>query len=252
MRPKRFVLVADELSATTLAELPQDRLAGVVVRDGAANSHAAIMVRALGIPTVMGADIQPSVLHRRTLVVDGYRGELLVDPEPVLLGEYQRLISEENELSKLAEDDVNLPAQLKSGERIKVMLNAGLSPEHEEKLGSRIDGIGLYRTEIPFMLQSGFPSEEEQVAQYQGMLQMFNDKPVTLRTLDVGADKQLPYMPISEENPYGLAWDPHYARSAGDLPDRCVQCCAPTRRRAISVSYSRWSPALMRSTSPGD
>lgn len=160
------MLVADELSATTLAELPQDRLAGVVVRDGAANSHAAIMVRALGIPTVMGADIQPSVLHRRTTVVDGYRGELLVDPEPVLLQEYQRLISEENELSKLAEDDVNLPAQLKSGERVKVMLNAGLSPEHEEKLGSRIDGIGLYRTEIPFMLQSGFPSEEEQVAQY--------------------------------------------------------------------------------------
>lgn len=136
--PERFILVADELSATTLAELPQDRLVGVVVRDGAANSHAAIMVRALGIPTVMGADIQPSVLHRRTLIVDGYRGELLVDPEPVLL-------------------------------------------------------------------QSGFPSEEEQVAQYQGMLQMFNDKPVTLRTLDVGADKQLPYMPISEENPC-LGW----------------------------------------------
>ena len=106
--PERFILVADELSATTLAELPQDRLVGVVVRDGAANSHAAIMVRALGIPTVMGADIQPSVLHRRTLIVDGYRGELLVDPEPVLLQEYQRLISEEIELSRLAEDDVNL------------------------------------------------------------------------------------------------------------------------------------------------
>ncbi|MFP1454012.1 PEP-utilizing enzyme [Escherichia coli] len=130
--PERFILVADELSATTLAELPQDRLVGVVVRDGAANSHAAIMVRALGIPTVMGADIQPSVLHRRTLIVDGYRGESLVDPEPVLLQEYQRLISEEIELSRLAEDDVNLPAQLKSGERIKVMLNAGLSPEHGE------------------------------------------------------------------------------------------------------------------------
>ncbi len=65
----------------------------------------------------MGADIQPSVLHRRTLIVDGYRGESLVDPEPVLLQEYQRLISEEIELSRLAEDDVNLPAQL-SGERI--------------------------------------------------------------------------------------------------------------------------------------
>ena len=203
--PEHFILVADELSAATLAELPHDRLAGVVVRDGAANSHAAIMVRALGIPTVMGADIQPAVLHSRMLVVDGYRGELLVDPEPVLLQEYQRLVSEENELSRIAEDDVDQPAALKSGERVKVMLNAGLSPEHEEKLGSRIDGIGLYRTEIPFMLQSGFPSEEEQVAQYQGMLQMFNDKPVTLRTLDIGADKQLPYMPISEENPC-LGW----------------------------------------------
>ena len=168
------------------------------------------MVRALGIPTVMGADIQPSVLHRRTLVVDGYRGELLVDPEPVLLQEYQRLITEENELTRLAEDDVNLAAQLKSGERIRVMLNAGLSPEHEEKLGSRIDGIGLYRTEIPFMLQSGFPSEEEQVAQYQGMLQMFNDKPVTLRTLH-----------------------PDYARSAGNLP------CAGARNAACERGYRK-------------
>lgn len=203
--PARIILVADELSATTLAEVPQDRLAGVVVRDGAANSHAAIMVRALGIPTVMGADIQPSLLHGHTLIVDGYRGELLVDPEPVLLQEYQRLISEENELSRLAEDDLQRASELKSGERVKVMLNAGLSPEHEKKLGSFVDGIGLYRTEIPFMLQSGFPSEEEQVAQYQGMLQMFNSKPVTLRTLDIGADKQLPYMPISEENPC-LGW----------------------------------------------
>ena len=203
--PARIVLVADELSATTLAEVPQDRLAGVVVRDGAAHSHADIMVRALGIPTVMGADIQPSLLHGHMLVVDGYRGELLVDPEPALLQEYQRLVSEENELSRLAEDDLEHTSELKSGERVKVMLNAGLSLEHEEKLGNFIDGIGLYRTEIPFMLQSGFPSEEEQVAQYQGMLQMFNEKPVTLRTLDIGADKQLPYMPISEENPC-LGW----------------------------------------------
>ncbi len=203
--PARIVLVADELSATTLAEVPQDRLAGVVVRDGAANSHAAIMVRALGIPTVMGADIQPSLLHGHMLVVDGYRGELLVDPEPALLQEYQRLVSEENELSRLAEDDLEHTSELKSGERVKVMLNAGLSLEHEEKLGNFIDGIGLYRTGIPFMLENGFPSEEGQVAQYQGMLQMFNEKPVTLRTLDIGADKQLPYMPISEENPC-LGW----------------------------------------------
>ena len=203
--PERFILVADELTATLLAEVPPDRLAGVVVRDGAANSHAAILVRAMGIPTVMGADIQPALLNQRRLIVDGYRGEVLVDPEPVLVKEYQRLITEEIELSKLAEDDVEQPAALKSGERIQVMLNAGLSPEHEQLLGGRVDGVGLYRTEIPFMLQSGFPSEEEQVAQYQGMLQLYPNKPVTLRTLDIGADKQLPYMPISEENPC-LGW----------------------------------------------
>ncbi|CNH51241.1 fused phosphoenolpyruvate-protein phosphotransferase PtsP/GAF domain [Yersinia pekkanenii] len=203
--PERFILVADELTATLLAEVPQDRLAGVVVRDGAANSHAAILVRAMGIPTVMGADIQPALLNQRLLIVDGYRGEVLVDPEPLLVKEYQRLVTEEIELSKLAEDDVEQPAALKSGERIQVMLNAGLSPEHEQLLGGRVDGVGLYRTEIPFMLQSGFPSEEEQVAQYQGMLQLYPNKPVTLRTLDIGADKQLPYMPISEENPC-LGW----------------------------------------------
>ncbi|CNH79082.1 fused phosphoenolpyruvate-protein phosphotransferase PtsP/GAF domain [Yersinia kristensenii] len=203
--PERFILVADELTATLLAEVPQDRLAGVVVRDGAANSHAAILVRAMGIPTVMGADIQPALLNQRLLIVDGYRGEVLVDPEPVLVKEYQRLVTEEIELSKLAEDEVEQPAALRSGERVQVMLNAGLSPEHEQLLGGRVDGVGLYRTEIPFMLQSGFPSEEEQVAQYQGMLQLYPNKPVTLRTLDIGADKQLPYMPISEENPC-LGW----------------------------------------------
>ncbi|QHM72273.1 Phosphoenolpyruvate-dependent phosphotransferase system [Mixta intestinalis] len=203
--PERFVLVADELTATTLAELPQERLAGVVVRDGAANSHAAILVRAMGIPTVMGADILPDLLNKRLLIVDGYRGELLIDPEPVLIQEYQRLVSEENALSRLAEDDVEQPVELKSGERIQIMLNAGLSAEHERAMDSWVDGIGLYRTEIPFMLQNGFPSEEEQVAQYQGMLQLFLNKPVTLRTLDIGADKQLPYMPISEENPC-LGW----------------------------------------------
>jgi len=203
--PERFILVADELTATTLAELPHDRLAGVVVRDGAANSHAAIMVRAMGIPTVMGADIQPEQMKGRLLIVDGYRGELLVDPEPVLVQEYQRLISEENELSQIAEGLVEQPGELKSGEPVKVMLNAGLSAGHDQVLGTRVDGVGLYRTEIPFMLQSGFPSEEEQVAQYQGMLQLFLDKPVTLRTLDIGADKQLPYMPISEENP-SMGW----------------------------------------------
>jgi phosphotransferase system enzyme I (PtsP) len=236
------VLVADELTATTLAELPQERLAGVVVRDGAANSHAAILVRAMGIPTVMGADILPEMLDKRLLIVDGYRGELLIDPEPVLIHEYQRLVSEENALSRLAEDDVEQPAELKSGERIQVMLNAGLSAEHEQAMDNWVDGIGLYRTEIPFMLQNGFPSEEEQVAQYQGMLQLFLNKPVTLRTLDIGADKQLPYMPISEENPC-LGW--RGIRLTLDQPEIfLVQVRAMLRANAASGNLSILLPMI--------
>ncbi|WP_395591885.1 phosphoenolpyruvate--protein phosphotransferase [Edwardsiella ictaluri] len=203
--PERFILVADELTPTLLAEIPQSCLLGVVVRDGASNSHAAIILRAMGVPTVMGADIRPALLHERLLIIDGYRGEVLVEPEPVLVQEYQRLISEEQALSRKTEAESDRPAQLRSGERIVVLLNAGLSAEHEQRLEACVDGVGLYRTEIPFMLQSGFPSEEEQVAQYQGMLQINPAKPAVLRTLDIGADKQLPYMPISEENP-SLGW----------------------------------------------
>ncbi|MFP1734951.1 phosphoenolpyruvate--protein phosphotransferase [Lonsdalea quercina] len=203
--PERFILVADELTATLLAELPQDRLAGIVVHEGAANSHAAILVRAMGIPTLMDADIQPALLHQRLLILDGYRGELLVDPEPVLVQEYQRVLDEELELNRLTEDDGNRPAMLKSGERVRVMLNAGLSAEHEKRFINQVDGVGLYRTEIPFMVQSGFPSEDEQVAQYESMLCLYPENPVMLRTLDIGADKPLPYMPISEENP-SLGW----------------------------------------------
>ncbi len=80
-----------------------------------------------------------------------------------------------------------------------------MSLKYELHIGNNIDGVGLYRTEIPFMLHCGFPSEDEQKARYQEMLQLFPDKPVVLRTLDIGADKQLPYMPISEENPC-LGW----------------------------------------------
>ncbi|KLU17027.1 MULTISPECIES: phosphoenolpyruvate--protein phosphotransferase [Xenorhabdus] len=203
--PARFILVADELSANLLAELPQDQLVGVIVRDGATHSHSAILVRAMGIPAIMGADIQPELLHNRTLILDGYRAEVFIEPEPLVAKEYQQIIEEEQVLSKLAECEQQKQARLKSGERVLVQLNAGLSLKHERQIEDNIDGIGLYRTEIPFMLHSGFPSEDEQKNRYQEILELFPDKPVVLRTLDIGADKQLPYMPINEENPC-LGW----------------------------------------------
>ncbi|WP_340620865.1 phosphoenolpyruvate--protein phosphotransferase [Xenorhabdus siamensis] len=203
--PEHFILVADELSANLLAEIPQDKLAGVIVRDGATHSHSAILVRAMGIPAIMGADIQPELLHNRMLILDGYRGEFFIEPEPLVVQEYRQLIEEEQMLSELAEGELQQKARLKNGERVLVQLNAGLSLKYEQQMGDSIDGVGLYRTEFPFMLHSGFPSEDEQKNRYQEMLALFPDKSVVLRTLDVGADKNLPYMPINEENPC-LGW----------------------------------------------
>ncbi|MBD2814727.1 phosphoenolpyruvate--protein phosphotransferase [Xenorhabdus sp. Flor] len=203
--PEHFILVADELNANLLAEIPQDKLAGVIVRDGATHSHSAILVRAMGIPAIMGADIQPELLHNRMLILDGYRGEFFIEPEPLVVQEYRQLIEEEQVLSELAEGELQQKARLKNGERVLVQLNAGLSLKYEQQMGDSIDGVGLYRTEIPFMLHSGFPSEDEQKNRYQEMLTLFPDKSVVLRTLDIGADKNLPYMPINEENPC-LGW----------------------------------------------
>ncbi|WP_438501156.1 phosphoenolpyruvate--protein phosphotransferase [Proteus mirabilis] len=203
--PDRFILVADELSANLLAELPGQQLAGVIVRDGATHSHSAILVRAMGIPAIMGADIQPELLHNRMLILDGYRGEIFIEPEPFIMQEYRQIIDEERVLSQLAEEQLEQQAVLKNGESISVQLNAGLSIKYEQRISVGIDGVGLYRTEIPFMLQSGFPSEDEQKNRYREILSFFPNKPVVLRALDIGADKQLPYMPINEENPC-LGW----------------------------------------------
>ncbi len=203
--PDRFILVADELSASLLAEIPIEQLAGVIVRDGATHSHSAILIRAMGIPAIMGADIEPSLLHNRLLILDGYRGDIFIEPENIIIQEYNQIIEEDRVLSRLADGALDQQAELSNGESVCIQLNAGLSLKYEQQINQAVDGVGLYRTELPFMLHNGFPSEDEQKQLYQEMLHLFADKPVVLRILDIGADKQLPYMPISEENPC-LGW----------------------------------------------
>lgn len=203
--PESFILVADELSASVLAEMPLEQLAGVIVRYGATHSHSAILIRAMGIPAIMGADIDPSLLHNRLLILDGYRGDVFIEPENIITQEYKQIIAEEKVLSQLAEGALEQEVILKNGEQVYIHLNAGLSPRYEQKINVAVDGVGLYRTELPFMLHNGFPSEDEQKQLYQEILRLFPKKPVVLRTLDIGADKQLPYMPINEENPC-LGW----------------------------------------------
>ncbi|WP_341503044.1 phosphoenolpyruvate--protein phosphotransferase [Gallaecimonas sp. GXIMD4217] len=200
-----LVLVADEVTAAMLAEVPRAQLKGILSRRGSGHSHAAILARAMGIPAVMGVGSLPlSLVQGRALILDGYAGRCYFDPEPSLIREFERLVEEEKLLTE-ALGDMAGPALSLDGEAVTVMLNAGLSADADIASNLGVDGVGLYRTEVPFMLGSRLPGEAEQFRIYRHVLAAYQGKPVTLRTLDIGGDKTLPYMPIEEANPF-LGW----------------------------------------------
>ncbi|MYM60930.1 phosphoenolpyruvate--protein phosphotransferase [Vibrio sp. OCN044] len=202
---KPVILVVRELTATLLASVPRKMLLAVVALEGAANSHAAILSRALGIPTVMGVTLNLKEINGKKGIVDGYSGKLFISPNEQLLREYGELVDEEGELATLVNQKALEPAQTKDNVRIEIMLNAGLSADANIAINQGVDGVGLYRTEISFLLHHRFPSEEEQVLQYKSVLNTYPDKRVVMRTLDIGGDKALPYLPIEEDNPF-LGW----------------------------------------------
>ncbi|WP_064605846.1 phosphoenolpyruvate--protein phosphotransferase [Photobacterium sp. J15] len=199
------VLLTRELTAAMLASIPRDKLAAVVAQEGAANSHAAILSRALGIPAIMGVDFVPEKVHDSQVIVDGYLGDFLVEPNRHVMAEYTRLLREENELTRTVEGEVGKAACTLDKERIYIHLNAGLSADTSIAVNRGVDGVGLYRTEVPFLLQRSFPSEEEQTLQYRSILMTYRNKKVVMRTLDIGGDKPLPYLAIEEDNPF-LGW----------------------------------------------
>ncbi len=200
------ILVGRDITATQLAEIPKDKLAAVVSTSGTSSSHIAILARALGVPTVMGAENLPvSQLQDCTIIVDGYAGRLSLRPSPELLQEYRVLYEEDKELGEELQQIASQPAVTKNGQKISVYVNSGLIGDLPSDRSDLCDGLGLHRTELPFMLRDGFPSEDEQVALYSKVLSLFPDKPVTLRTLDIGGDKPLSYFPIEESNPF-LGW----------------------------------------------
>jgi phosphotransferase system enzyme I (PtsP) len=204
--PEKVVLVADNVTATMLAEIPRAQLVAIVSLKGSVNSHAAIMARALGIPAVMGLDELP-LFHWQSqrLIVDGYRGQILVGPAEAIVAEYQALISEDAQLSARYQSEMHLNAQSACGAPFSLMINAGLAIELESAQPSYTDGIGLYRTEFPFIMRNRFPTEAEQIELYKKVLASHPTKAVVMRTLDVGGDKALPYFSIIEENPF-LGW----------------------------------------------
>ncbi|WP_159119627.1 phosphoenolpyruvate--protein phosphotransferase [Alteromonas marina] len=203
---KASILVADEVSAPMLAEFPRDKLNGIISIRGSNNSHAAILARAMGVPAVMGCqNVTPALLEDKEILLDGYSGEVIISPERNIKTEFIQLIEEESAIAEKIDAEADKPCESVDGCRMSLYINAGLSAEVElnaEQIGA---GVGLYRTEIPFMLRERFPSEQEQVELYRQVLEAAPTLPITMRTLDVGGDKPLPYFPISEENPF-LGW----------------------------------------------
>ena len=122
-----------------------------------------------------------------------------------MLAEYQRLLREERALGEEVEAMRGLPSETTDGHLVPLYLNTGLVSETQEESLAEAAGVGLYRTELPFMVRDRFPGEESQVANYRRVLEAFAPRPVTLRTLDVGGDKELPYFPVQEQNPF-LGW----------------------------------------------
>ncbi|MCW8834010.1 MAG: phosphoenolpyruvate--protein phosphotransferase, partial [Colwellia sp.] len=204
--PHAFVLLADEVTASMLAEYQHKGLKGIISLSGSANSHAAILAQALEVPAVMGVSGIPlAQIDKQEVIVDGYSGELFINPDEALKREFQHLIAQEHALTEKVLAEIHLPTITPDGRTIELQLNAGLSAGFDcpEQLSSL--GVGLYRTEIPFMSRPCFPSELEQTQLYEKILADFPQKSVTMRTLDVGGDKSLSYFPINEDNPF-LGW----------------------------------------------
>ena len=204
--PDNAVLVGEELTASSLGEIPREKLAGLISVRGSGNSHVAILARAMGVPTVMGAiDLPYTLLQDREVVVDGYNGTVHLNPLPEIKQRFQEVLDQDRALSRDLESMRHLPCETLDGHRMPLWVNTGLMADVARSLEQGAEGVGLYRTEVPFLLRERFPTEEEQRQIYRNQLEAFAPKPVTMRTLDIGGDKALPYFPIEEDNPF-LGW----------------------------------------------
>ncbi|MCF8999539.1 phosphoenolpyruvate--protein phosphotransferase [Acinetobacter nectaris] len=200
------ILVGDEISTAALVELPVDKIAAIVTSEGAANSHMVIVARALGIPTVVGVTELPvNTLDDVEMIIDAYQGKVIVNPPRRLRQRYKEIQKEEEQIAKDLKLYETKDSITPDGVEVRLFVNTGLMIDVVRGVQRGAKGVGLYRSEIPFMLRDRFPGEEEQRAIYRQQLSHFANKPVIMRTLDIGADKELPYFSIHENNS-ALGW----------------------------------------------
>lgn len=204
--PDGTILVGEELTPSMIAEVPERKLAGIVSVRGSANSHVAILARAMGLPTVMGAvDLPIRLIDGQPMIADGFGGQVICHPSKEEYEAYRKIALEEEALVEGLEELRDLPTETPDGHEMTLCVNTGLMADVARSLDRGAQGVGLYRTEVYFQMIDRFPTEEEQRAIYREHLEAFSPLPVTMRTLDIGGDKALSYFPIEEENPF-LGW----------------------------------------------
>lgn len=204
--PENTILVTQTLAPSMLADIPKERLKGVVSVQGAANSHASILTRAMGVPAIWGIEDIPLLqLDGKDMILDAYSGRLYISPSASLRKEYEQLRRQDSALHDKFEAEHALAPVTLDGEQMSLLLNAGLDLSTEQMTAHYCDGVGLYRTESWFMQKGQFPTQSEQEKWYREVLSRYHPDPVVMRTLDIGGDKVLEYFDIQEENPF-LGW----------------------------------------------
>ena len=198
------IVVAHDLTPSDTAQLDRTKVIGFMTNIGGRTSHAAIMARTLEIPAVLGlGDITDSVKNGDTVILDGITGDVIINPSEEVIAEYkakkEKFTAEQEELKKL----IDVKTTTKSGKRVEVCGNIGKPEDVLGVIANGGDGVGLFRTEFLYMDRDNAPTEEEQYESYKFVLEKMEGKQVVIRTLDIGGDKTLPYLPLPEEmNPF--------------------------------------------------
>lgn len=202
--PEGSIIVAADLTPSMTAGIDPKRVAGIVTELGGKTSHSAILARALEIPAVVAVTgVMEQVKDGDRIALDGGEGEVCVNPDPAVQKEYEekrvRFLEEKQELERY----IGKPSVTKDGVRVEIVANIGRPEDVEKVLQYDGEGIGLFRTEFLFMDRESMPTEEEQFEAYKQVAAAMAGKPVIIRTLDIGGDKEIPYMGLEkDENPF--------------------------------------------------
>jgi phosphotransferase system enzyme I (PtsI) len=201
--PKSSILAANELTTSLAACINKSLVNGLVTNLGGPTSHMAIIARSMELPAVVGID---NIAHGSQLIVNGDTGEVIVDPTEAELAKYSELMEEIRRKKEALEKYKGMPSVTMDGRHMELFANIGLEADILKASGDDAEGVGLFRTEFLFMNRTNAPSEEEQLSVYKKAALTFGERPVIIRTLDIGGDKDVPYLGLEkEENPF-LGW----------------------------------------------